>query len=164
MHVPVIVGKDRYKSCLLLEKTFGLSKKIAILDDGYQNHQIKKNLEILLLDARSPFGNGHCLPAGNLREKDYSRADVIILTHADEIGADEVCPEQSCSERLSEIKTKLLPKFDQNKIFCGRHKPLGLFLFDEEQISPHDCQNKKFLVLAAIGSFNGFVQSVKILE
>ncbi len=147
LHVPVIVGKDRYKSCLLLNESF----KIAIIDDGYQNHQIKKDLEILLLDARSPFGNGYCLPAGNLREKDCSRADVIILTHADEVSFDY----------LSQIKHKLLPNFDPRKIFCGRHKPLGLFLSDEEQVALSDYKNKKFLILAAIGSFNGFVQKVK---
>ncbi|MFH1254841.1 MAG: tetraacyldisaccharide 4'-kinase [bacterium] len=151
LHVPVIIGTDRYKSCLLLRETFGLFKSFAILDDGYQNHQLKKDFEIVLVDARSPFGNGHCLPAGNLREKDYSRADVIILTHADEVG----------SEKILQTKTKLLSKFDQSKILCGKHKSVGIFLFDEQQIQLHDYKNKKFLVLAAVGSFSGFTESLK---
>lgn len=161
LHVPVIVGKNRYKSCLLLRETFGLSKSFAILDDGYQNHQLKKDFEIVLVDARSPLGNGHCLPAGNLREKDYSRADVIILTHADEISINKEISESVRSEQLSKIKTKFFPKFDQSKILFGIHKPVGLFLFDEQQIELHDCKDKKFLVLAAIGSFSGFLQSLK---
>ena len=172
LHVPVIVGKNRYESCLLLHESFetsknGTSKKIAILDDGYQNHQLKKDFEIVLVDARSPFGNGHCLPAGNLREKDYSRADVIILTHADEINISEENSETVFSdeavlfEKISKIKTKFFPKFDQSKILCGKHKPAGLFLFDEQQVELHDYKNKKFLVLAAIGSFSGFTQSLK---
>lgn len=161
LHVPVIIGKDRYKSCLLLRENFGISKEYAILDDGYQNHQLKKYSEIVLVDARNPFGNGYCLPAGNLREKDYSRADVIILTHADEININKENSETVCSEQLSKIKTKFFPKFDQSKILCGKHKPVGLFLFDEQQIELHYYKDKKFLVLAAIGSFSGFVQSLK---
>ena len=161
LHVPVVVGKDRYKSCLFLRENFGISKEYAILDDGYQNHQLKKDFEIVLVDARSPFGNRHCLPAGNLREKDYLRADVIILTHADEINASEEKSEIFFSEKISKIKTKFFPKFDQDKIFCGIHKPVGLFLFDEQQVELHDYKDKKFLVLAAIGSFSGFVQSLQ---
>lgn len=151
LHVPVIIGKNRYESCLLLRETFGSSRSFAILDDAYQNHQIKKDFEIVLVDARSPFGNGHCIPAGNLREKDYSRADVIILTHADEVD----------SEKILQIKTRLLSKFDQSKILCGRHKPSGIFLFDEKFIEQSIYKNKKFLVVAAIGSFSGFTQSLK---
>lgn len=151
LHVPVFVGRDRFKSCLLLNKFLELSKRFAILDDGYQNYQLKKDFEIVLIDARSPFGNGHCFPAGNLREKDYSRADLIILTHADVV----------TSEEILQIKTKFLSKFDSRKILCGKHKPLGLFLFDEQQIELNDYKKKKFLILAAIGSFSGFTQSLK---
>lgn len=165
LHVPVIVGKNRYKSCLLLRETFGLSKSFIILDDGYQNHQLKKDFEIILVDARSPLGNGHCLPAGNLREKDYSRADVIILTHADEVSTSELNSDVDLdlvsSEQLSKIKTKIFPKFEQSKILCGRHKPVGIFLFDEQQIEMHYYKDKNFLVLAAIGSFSGFTESLK---
>jgi tetraacyldisaccharide 4'-kinase len=151
LHVPVVVGSNRYKSCLLQREFFGISRKFSILDDGYQNHKLKKDLDILLIDARSPFGNGHCLPAGNLREKDYSRADLIVLTHADEVS----------SEKILQIKTKFLSKFDLEKIFCGKHKHDGLFLFDDKKVEASYFKNRKFLVVAAIGSFDGFVQSVR---
>ncbi len=149
-NIPVVVGKDRLKSCLLLRDVFSDSIKYGVIDDGYQNHKLKKHFEILLLDARSPFGNGHCLPAGPLRERDYSRASVIILTHADEVN----------SEQISKIK-KQLYDFDQNKIFCGRHKQDDLFLFNEKRVSLEDCKNKKFLVIAGIGAFSGFVRNIK---
>jgi tetraacyldisaccharide 4'-kinase len=79
---PIVVGKSRIKSVELLKKYCeNKNKKIKflLLDDGYQNFQLKKDCEILLLDARAPFDNNHCLPAGRLREKDFSRADIIIL-------------------------------------------------------------------------------------
>jgi tetraacyldisaccharide 4'-kinase len=153
LHVAVVVGKDRYKSCEIINNIFNSKIAYVILDDGYQNHKLKKDCEILLLDARSPFGNGHCLPAGCLREKDYSRANLIVLTHADEVAA----------EKISEIKTKFLSKFDSKKIFSGKHKQAGIFLFDEQKIEVNDYKNKNFLVIAAIGSFSGFVQSVENL-
>lgn len=150
LHVPVVVGSNRFKSCLLANEVFSGTKESVILDDGYQNHQLKKDLEILLIDARSPFGNNHCLPAGPLREKNYLRADLIVLTHADEVS----------SEMIAQIKTGLLLDFDKSKILCGKHKPAGLFLFDKQEIDFFEYKSKKFLIVAAIGSFSGFVQSL----
>jgi tetraacyldisaccharide 4'-kinase len=150
LHVPVVVGKDRFRSYLLMKKLFPESIKYVILDDGYQNHRLKKDFDILLVDARKPFGNGRCLPAGPLREKDYSRASVIVLTHADEVD-----PAQ-----ISAIK-KQFCDFNQNMIFCGRHKQTGLFLFDEQLFNLEDYRDKKFLVTAGIGAFSGFVQNMK---
>ena len=76
LEVPIVIGKNKKKSCLILEQFESNEKQkidYIILDDAYQNFSIKKNVEILLLDAIKPFENGHCLPAGRLREKDLSR-------------------------------------------------------------------------------------------
>jgi len=137
LKIPVVVGQDRGKSCLLLK-----GKKIdsVILDDAYQNYHVKKDVEILLLDAKKPFENGHCLPAGRLREKDYSRADVIILTHADNVS----------QEQIFKIKNNLLKDFDPERIFAGRHKAEDLSL-----------AGGNYLAFAGIGTFQYFLQSVK---
>lgn len=76
--VPVIVGKNRYKSGLLLP---ALGADIAVLDDGFQHWGLKRDLDIVCLDATNPFGNGWVLPAGILREpaSALSRADLILL-------------------------------------------------------------------------------------
>jgi tetraacyldisaccharide 4'-kinase len=153
--VPVVVGRNRAKSCRLLESYFENKKEkldFIILDDAYQNFSVKKDFEFLLLDARRPFENGHCLPAGKLREKNYSRADFIILTHADLVS----------SEGLEKIKKDFLPKFDREKILSGMHEPTGL-IFNEQFVSAQEIGNKKFLVFAGIGSFDQFVFSVKKL-
>lgn len=145
--VPVIVGPDRGKSGQLLEDFCKNQRRIdfAILDDAYQNCTITKNIEILLLDARAPFDNGHCLPAGMLRERDYSRADIIILTHADEVS----------SQQLQHIKKDLLPRFAQDRIFSGAHVPAGIFYHNTVKLEPENLARKRFLVAAGIGSFNG---------
>ncbi|HXW62766.1 MAG TPA: tetraacyldisaccharide 4'-kinase [Candidatus Acidoferrales bacterium] len=63
-----------------------------ILDDGFQHLQLARDVNIVLIDATSPFGGGHLLPAGRLREPPsaLARADIIVITrssHAPELEA-----------------------------------------------------------------------------
>ncbi|MCK4265017.1 tetraacyldisaccharide 4'-kinase [Candidatus Babeliales bacterium] len=144
---PIVIGKKRYNAALLLNKHLDF----VVLDDAYQNHQIKKDLEILLLDARSPFENGHCLPAGKLREKDISRADIILLTHSDKINNDDLL---SLKNSLGSMR---IP------VFSGLHKPSKIVDKDFKMVDIKFLQNKKLLVFAGIGSFNGFLESLNKL-
>jgi tetraacyldisaccharide 4'-kinase len=58
--------------------------QIIVLDDGFQHLAVRRNLDIVLLDARAPFGNGQLLPAGPLRETPGAlhRAGLVVMTHA----------------------------------------------------------------------------------
>ncbi len=80
---PVVMGRDRYRAGLLAMERFG--PDAVILDDGYQHMALKRDLNLLLLDAARPFGNGFLLPVGCLREPPSAmkRADMVILTRAD---------------------------------------------------------------------------------
>jgi tetraacyldisaccharide 4'-kinase len=149
-NVPVVVGADRYASCLLLQQE---KKNIdfVVLDDGYQNQQLKKDCEVLLMDARSPFGNNHCLPAGPLREKDSSRADVVILTHADRVA----------ENKINDFKKKLQEQKGITNVFAGKHTFVGFINCNGEQVPKNILQEKKCCVTAGIGSFSQFVESVK---
>jgi tetraacyldisaccharide 4'-kinase len=55
-----------------------------VLDDGFQHLQLARDLDILLIDATNPFGGGHLLPAGGLREprSALKRADIIVITRS----------------------------------------------------------------------------------
>jgi tetraacyldisaccharide 4'-kinase len=57
---------------------------VLILDDGYQHRRLARDLDILLLDARDPFGSGRLLPAGILREPlaGMGRASLVLLTRS----------------------------------------------------------------------------------
>jgi tetraacyldisaccharide 4'-kinase len=65
---------------------------VILLDDGYQHYRIHRDLDILLIDALTPFSNGRLLPRGLLREKPSAarRADLIVLTHGDLVEPDRV--------------------------------------------------------------------------
>ena len=60
---------------------------VFLLDDGFQRRQTHRDLDIVLVDATEPFGYGHLLPRGLLREsmRSLKRADTVIITRADRI-------------------------------------------------------------------------------
>ncbi|MBI4042736.1 MAG: tetraacyldisaccharide 4'-kinase [Deltaproteobacteria bacterium] len=88
--VPVVVGKDRHAAALLALSCWGT--EIVLLDDGMQHRRLAKDLEIVLVDATRPLGEG--LP---LSQRDpgsaLKRADLLVLTRTGEI-------EQSVLEEL----------------------------------------------------------------
>ena len=77
--VVVLVDKNRVKSGAYAIKRFGCDT--LILDDGFQYMPLKGRLNLLLIDKTNPFGNGHLLPRGILREpiKHLTRASYVFL-------------------------------------------------------------------------------------
>lgn len=78
--VIVLVDKNRVKAGAYAIKKFGCDT--LILDDGFQYLPLKGRLNLLLVDKTNPFGNGHLLPRGVLREpiKHLRRASYVFLT------------------------------------------------------------------------------------
>ena len=76
----VVVGADRYAAGLLAQ--LELHPDCFLLDDGFQHLRLHRDLNVLLLDCRNPFGNGWTLPAGLLREpvSAKGRAELIVMT------------------------------------------------------------------------------------
>lgn len=83
--VPVVIAADRRGSAILAVERFGVD--LLILDDGFQHRPLARTVDIVLVDAMRPFGNGRLLPAGPLREppRALRRADMIVLTRADAV-------------------------------------------------------------------------------
>lgn len=80
--VPVVVGRKRYDVGMLAVKHF--RPDVIILDDAFQHLQLSRDIDLVLLDCRRPFGNTYLLPRGTLREpvSALSRGDIFILTRA----------------------------------------------------------------------------------
>ncbi|HTV62628.1 MAG TPA: tetraacyldisaccharide 4'-kinase [Verrucomicrobiae bacterium] len=82
--VVVLVDKDRVKSGRYAIEKFGCDT--LLLDDGYQYWDLRgRRHDILLIDCQQPFGNGHLLPRGTLREpvSHLARAHTIFITKSD---------------------------------------------------------------------------------
>jgi tetraacyldisaccharide 4'-kinase len=81
--IPVVVGRNRYEAGSIALKEF--APRVLVLDDGYQHLALERDLNIVMLDAASPFGNTHLVPRGTLRESVSAlrRADAFVLTRSD---------------------------------------------------------------------------------
>src|SRR5207247_5031372 len=90
--VPIAVGADRPLVGRYLVDRFDLDT--LVLDDGFQHLALRRDIDILVLDAGAPFGNGYLLPRGRLREplSAMERASAILVTRA------------SQTQRLDELK------------------------------------------------------------
>lgn len=76
----VIVGKNRHDAALLAAKA---GVQILLLDDAMQHRSLARDIEVVVLNAKDPFGQGYFLPRGFLREsiRSLSRADVVLINH-----------------------------------------------------------------------------------
>src|SRR5882724_10039755 len=82
--VIVLVDKDRVKSGRYAIEKFGCDT--LLLDDGFQYWKLRgRRRDIVLIDYQQPFGNGHLLPRGTLREppSHLARANTIFITKSD---------------------------------------------------------------------------------
>ena len=80
--VAVYTGACRHRAGLRAWEELRPRPQLFLLDDGFQHFQLHRNLDIVLLDAQSPYGNGYLLPRGPLREpiSALAAAHLLILT------------------------------------------------------------------------------------
>lgn len=115
-NVPIVIGRRRTESGLLALSQF--APDVMILDDGFQYWRLRRDLDIVLLDAVEPFGFGHLLPRGLLREPLHhlARADAIVLTQCDRAGPQKVAA-------VRHAVTKLAPG---KPVWTAHYEPAGL--------------------------------------
>jgi tetraacyldisaccharide 4'-kinase len=83
--VPIGIGADRAETgARLLERT---EAGVLLLDDGAQHLQLYRDFDLMLIDALRPFGGGHLLPLGRLREplEGLARADAFLITRSQSV-------------------------------------------------------------------------------
>ena len=119
--VPVLVAADRVLGARLVRRA--CRPDLLLLDDGFQHRRLARDVDLVLLDARAPFGNGRLLPAGPLREPaaGLSRADAVLLTRAERVSAAGLAAaERAVRERLGE----------EAWLGVAEHRIEGLVAFD----------------------------------
>jgi len=125
--IPVIAGANRAASARRAINESGCD--CIILDDGFQHHRLKRDLNIVLIDATSPFGNMKIFPRGILREPlgRLKNADIVVFTKSD-MGSSN---RPAIYARLKDIKNdiKVSESFyeaaDLKKVFKDAAAPLS---------------------------------------
>ncbi|MGB8542005.1 MAG: tetraacyldisaccharide 4'-kinase [Candidatus Acidiferrales bacterium] len=136
------IGADRYKNGLALS---GRGVEWFILDDGFQHLKLARNVDVVLIDTSMPFGGGHLLPAGRLREPRgaLKRADVVVITRSNHAPAIESVVRHYSSApifyartELDSVRSRLGPQQTSAELrgkalfaFCGIGNP-GAFYSD----------------------------------
>jgi tetraacyldisaccharide 4'-kinase len=149
--VVVLVDKNRVKAGVYAIKQFACDT--LVLDDGFQYLPLKGSLNLLLVDKTNPFGNGHLLPRGILREpiKHLKRASYVFLTKSN----------GQRDAELEEIIQEHNPGVDL--IECT-HQPKYLQRFASEERQPLEFLKEKkvcaFCGIATPESFEKFVRDL----
>ncbi|MBI3020480.1 MAG: tetraacyldisaccharide 4'-kinase [Candidatus Omnitrophica bacterium] len=115
--VPILVGPRRDRTGRLACRAFAAD--VVILDDGFQHRRLRRDCDIVLVHARTPFAGWGPLPRGPMREPldSLARAHVVIVTKADE-----------ALETLGALRERLR-SFSPNAAFVTAvHEPTGVRL------------------------------------
>ena len=127
----LILNKDR---TLALKEAEKKKFDVAILDDGFQDYAIEKDLNIICFNSKQLIGNGSIFPAGPLRESFSSlkRAKIVIIN----------------GERNKIFEKKILKISNNIKIFYSKYTPTNIEQF----------KNKKLYAFAGIGNPDNFFE------
>lgn len=144
----VAVGADRFASASKLEPW----ADCFVLDDGLQHLQLDRDVNIVLIDALEPFGGGHLLPAGNLREPKAAlrRADVVVITRSSHSPAIEA----------------VVRRYSQSPIFYATVKMEAPQLYPRGAArgSGPAAGGRKFFAFCGIGNPRGFIADLHRAE
>lgn len=128
---------------------------LFILDDGFQHLRIKRDIDIVTLNAVSPFGRGHLIPAGSLREpvSALKYASIVVITKSNLVETHD----------LEQLKRRVL-KYNPNlMIFEAVHKPIDFMKLDRTSIPLNEMKGKRVFSLSALGDNDSFVKTLKNL-
>jgi len=111
----------------------GRGADVIVLDDAFQHWRIRRDLDLVTIDATRPFGFGRLLPRGLLREPvgALRRAGVIVVTRADAVDR----------ETLAGLRTRLERIAPGVPVAVTRHAPLD----------PPDLAGRRVLAVSGVG-------------
>ncbi|MEP3280583.1 MAG: tetraacyldisaccharide 4'-kinase [Stappiaceae bacterium] len=133
---PTVVSSDRVEGAVTAR---GLDADIIIMDDGFQNASLQKDLSIVLVDADRGIGNGQCLPGGPLRapmDIQMVKTDLLMVVGKGE-GANTVV-RRAARRGLKPFHSQLTPTIDRKLsdvpflAFAGIGQPDKFFRTAEE--------------------------------
>jgi len=140
----VVAGSDRVEGCRAAREA---GADVVILDDGFQHLRLARDLDLVLLDAHSPFGNYRLLPAGTLREpaSGLRRADVVLIT-------------RSRLDESFEVLERVVRRYHREvPILRSGHRCSGFFDYDGHAVD----RPTRVVAFCGIGNPDAFVTDLE---
>jgi len=152
--IPVLVGGDRVRSGRLALGRF--HTEVLVLDDGFQHMRLHRDLDLVLLDAGKPFGNGCLLPRGTLREplSALARADACLLTR---------CPPglvQSAPPNDDRMRLRGFCHDPKRPVFPASHAPFAVeWIAAGQNVLPQEMPPMEDLRRHPVFAFSGIARN-----
>ncbi len=149
--IPVVVSPNRYRSGLWVQEEHGAN--VMILDDGFQHRALKRNLDIVLIDASMPIGGWRLFPRGLMREtiKACRRAQVVCLTKVDQN-----------PEGVTALHESLRQQFRDLLVIQAQHTPEDFWDPKNSKSFPLETlAGSSVGLISSLGDPHGFEQTVK---
>ncbi len=155
--VPVIVNPDRVAGA---KQAIAQGANILVMDDGFQHLRLRRDVNIVLIDAIEPFGGGPIpgavLPAGRMREglSALADADVIVFTRTDRAPA----------ERVADLWSRIAEIAPNAQLATAVHKPTAVIDETGNEHPAETLAGKKVFLFCGLGNPQAFQQTAAGLK
>ena len=165
----VIADVDRVAAGDWAKRKYGVTA--FVLDDGFQHRKVKRDVDIVCVDATDPFGGGKMLPAGRLRERpaNLGRANIVVITRA------------TLAENIENLKSEISEMNPAAAIFVANNQIISVLSLEEfhaktlrtqsekvlgkntgsEESGFADCKNTKAFAFCGIGNPESFFAQLR---
>jgi tetraacyldisaccharide 4'-kinase len=145
-----LTGSDRPA---LVRRAFAECRAdVVVLDDGFQDLRLRRDLDIAMVDASAPFGNGRLFPRGILREPPSAlrRADLIVASRADMLNAGD----------LALLRRHLAAVSGGRPVAAAVHRPRATRVLSGDA-APDSLGGRRVLAFCGLGNPAGFEATVR---
>ena len=145
--VIVVVAERRAEAA---RRAAELGADLLLLDDGFQHLAVRRDVNLLLLDSRDPFGGGLLPPAGRLREpiEALRRADAIVFTRVD-----RAAPAREALEAIARLHPDA-------PIFRARIRAAGLRDENGSPVEPAAIGHRRSVAVCGVATPSEFAASL----
>lgn len=140
--VPIVISKNSILGGEYAQRNF--KADVLIIDDAFQDFKLKRNLDIVALDAVNPFGYNYLLPRGFLRESPK------VLKYAQIISLNKI--EQVPAQRLEKLRLKMTKLTGKALLIETIQKPVFIRDISGQEDKDLNLNGEKVLAFSAIGN------------
>jgi len=150
----IMVNPDRVMAAKKAIQEYGA--QVLVMDDGFQHRRLARDLNIVAIDAMSPFGGGFVLPAGLLREpvSSLKRADAVIITRSNQAPEIQL---HLIEERIRRVNPAAV-------IARSSHVPVKVGMLKGMSLDVESLKGQNIFAFCGIGNPDGFFGMLKDMK